>query len=342
MKPAIDVRIGTLALRNPILVASGIIGYGQEYERLVDLKSIGGIVTKTVTRRMRPGNPPPRVAETPAGMLNSIGIENPGLEGFLETKVPVLRKLPCAVVVSVEGENVEEFCDLVSGVDGCGAAQAIEVNISCPNVGTHGLRYSTDAGMAREVMTAIRPLTKLPLIAKLTPNVTRIAEIAAACEECGADAVSLVNTPVGMVVDVRKRRPVLGTVTGGLSGPAIKPLALAKLWETVRAVDIPVIGMGGIGKPDDVLEFMLTGAIAVQIGTALFADPGLPEACVERLREYLREMGADSIDALIGALETPAHMGPIRAGRGQRGGSAGAGGGHAAKKELAGTRREPA
>lgn len=319
MKAAIDVRIGTLHLRNPILVASGIIGYGLEYERLVDLKSIGGIVTKTVTRRPRAGNPPPRVCEAPAGMLNSIGIENPGLEGFLETKAPVLKGLPCAAIVSVEGEDVREFCELVEGVDGSGAAHAIEVNISCPNVGPHGLRYSTDAGMAREVMTAIRPLTRLPLIAKLTPNVTRIAEIATACEGCGADAVSLVNTFVGMAVDVRNRRPVLGTVTGGLSGPAIKPLALAKLWEVVRAVDVPVIGMGGIGKPDDVIEFLLTGATAVQIGTALFADPGLPQASVGRLQEYLRGMGARSIAELIGALQTPPDMGPIRAGTGRPG-----------------------
>ena len=317
MKPALDVRIGSLHLRNPILVASGIIGYGQEYESLVDLKAIGGIVTKTVTRRARIGNPPPRVAETPSGMLNSIGIENPGLEGFLEVKVPVLKRLPCAVVVSVEGENVEEFCELVAGVDGSGCAHAIEVNISCPNVGPHGLRYSTDAGMAREVMTAIRPLTGLPLIAKLTPNVTRIAEIARACEECGADAVSLVNTFVGMAVDIPRRRPVLGTVTGGLSGPAIKPLALAKQWEVVRAVDIPVIGMGGIARPEDVIEFLLAGATAVQVGTVLFADPGLPERSVARLREYLAAMPARSIDELIGALETPPSMGAIRAGRGR-------------------------
>ena len=323
MKPAIDVRIGSLHLRNPILVASGIIGYGQEYERLVDLERIGGIVTKTVTRRPRTGNPPPRVCETPSGMLNSIGIENPGLEGFLETKVPILKRLPCAAIVSVEGEDVQEFCELVEGVDGCGAAHAIEVNISCPNVGPHGLRYSTDAGMAREVMTAIRPLTRLPLIAKLTPNVTRIAEIAAACEQCGADAVSLVNTPVGMAVDIRKRRPVLGTVTGGLSGPAIKPLALAKLWEVVRAVDIPVIGMGGIGKPDDVIEFLLTGATAVEIGTALFADPGLPQASVERIQEYLGDMGARSIQEMLGALETPLQMGAIRAGLGRAADKAG-------------------
>ena len=315
MKPAIDVRIGSLHLRNPILVASGIIGYGQEYERLVDLERIGGIVTKTVTRRPRTGNPPPRVCETPSGMLNSIGIENPGLEGFLETKVPILKQLPCAVVVSVEGENVEEFCELVSGVDASGCAHAIEVNISCPNVGPHGMRYSTDAGMAREVMTAIRPLTRLPLIAKLTPNVTRIAEIAQACEECGADAVSLVNTFVGMAVDTRHRRPILGTVTGGLSGPAIKPLALAKQWEVVRAVDIPVVGMGGIARPDDVIEFLLLGATAVQVGTVLFADPGLPERSIERIREYLAAMSARSIDELIGALETPPAMGPIRAGR---------------------------
>jgi len=228
VSPDLSVRIGTLALRNPILVASGIIGYGREYEALVDLDAIGGIVTKTVTRHARVGNPPPRVVETPSGMLNSIGIENPGLEGFLETKVPILRELRCAVVVSVEGENVEEFQDLVRGVDGCGVAQAIEVNISCPNVGPHGLAYSTDAGLAREVMSAIRPLTRLPLIAKLTPNVTRISEIAAACEACGADAISLVNTFVGMAVDVRSRKPILGTITGGLSGPAIKPLALGR------------------------------------------------------------------------------------------------------------------
>lgn len=318
MKPALDVTIGSLTLRNPVLVASGIIGYGKEYEALVDLKKIGGIVTKTVTRRPRVGNPPPRVVEVPAGMLNSIGIENPGLEGFLETKVPILRSLPCSVIVSVEGENTEEFCELVSGVAASGAAHAIEVNISCPNVGPHGLKYSTDAGMAREVMSAIRPLTTLPLIAKLTPNVTRIAEIAVACAECGADAVSLVNTFVGMAVDSRNRRPILGTVLGGLSGPAIKPLALAKTWEVTQAVDIPVVGMGGIAKPADAIEFMLTGACAIQVGTALFADPGLPEACVTGIADYLKRMGASSVDALIGSLELPPGRGAIRAGRAAR------------------------
>jgi dihydroorotate dehydrogenase (NAD+) catalytic subunit len=326
VKPDLAVRIGSLRLRNPVLVASGIIGYGREYEGLVDLGAIGGIVTKTVTRRPRAGNPPPRVVETPSGMLNSIGIENPGLEGFLATKVPILRELDCAVVVSVEGETVEEFCELVAGVDRCGAAHAIEVNISCPNVGPHGLAYSTDAGMAREVMSAIRPLTRLPLIAKLTPNVTRIAEIALACEACGADAVSLVNTFVGMAVNSRSRKPILGTVTGGLSGPAIKPLALAKVWEVVQAVEIPVIGMGGITHPEDALEFLLVGAAAIQVGTALFADPTLPEACVSRIAATLREMGEASVAGLIGALEVPAGRGVIRAGRGSartgRGGSA--------------------
>ena len=321
MKPNLEVRIGSLALRNPVLVASGIIGYGTEYEGLVDLAAIGGIVTKTVTRHARVGNPPPRVAETPAGMLNSIGIENPGLEGFLDVKVPILRKLPCAAIVSVEGEDVREFCELIEGVARSGAAQAIEVNISCPNVGPHGLKYSTDAGMAREVMSAIRPLTTLPLIAKLTPNVTRIAEIASACEECGADAVSLVNTFVGMAVDSRTRRPILGTVLGGLSGPAIKPLALAKVWEVVQAVDIPVIGMGGITRPADAIEFLLVGATAVQVGTALFADPGLPESCVELIASYLRENGAESVESLIGALDVPPERGVIRAGRGVRSGA---------------------
>ena len=315
MTPALDVRIGSLKLRNPVLVASGIIGYGIEYERLVDLSAIGGIVTKTVTRHPRAGNPPPRVVETPAGMLNSIGIENPGLEGFLEVKVPILSRLPCAVVVSVEGEDVREFCELVEGVSRSGVAHAIEVNISCPNVGPHGLRYSTDADMAREVMTAIRPLTALPLIAKLTPNVTRIAEIAAACEACGADAVSLVNTFVGMAIDSISRKPILGTVLGGLSGPAIKPLALAKVWEVVQAVDIPVVGMGGITNPRDAIEFILAGSTAVQVGTALFANPGLAESCVEEIESYLRRAEMRSVLDLIGALDVPPERGMIRAGR---------------------------
>jgi len=317
-KPDLRVHIGALELRNPILVASGIIGYGKEYENLVDLQAIGGIVTKTVTLRARAGNPPPRVVETAAGMLNSIGIENPGLAGYLAEKVPILRELPCARIVSVEGEDVGEFEELVRGVDGSGVADAIEVNISCPNVGPHGLRYSTDAGMAREVMTAIRPLTKLPLIAKLTPNVTRIAEIAEACADCGADAVSLVNTFVGMAVDSRTRKPILGTVLGGLSGPAIKPLALAKAWETVQAVDIPVVGMGGIAKPADALEFLLVGCTAVEVGTAMFADPGLPEACVTGIADYVRAMGERSVGAMIGAMEVPAGRGSIRAGMAQR------------------------
>lgn len=318
MKPSLDVQIGSLRLRNPILVASGIIGYGQDYGRLVDLSAIGGIVTKTVTRRERAGNPPPRVVEVASGMLNSIGIENPGLEGFLETKVPILRELPCAVIVSVEGENTREFCELVEGVSRSGVAHAIEVNISCPNVGPHGLKYSTDAGMAREVMNAIRPLTELPLIAKLTPNVTRIGEIAEACADCGADAVSLVNTFIGMAIDSRTRRPILGTVLGGLSGPAIKPLALAKTWEVAQAVDIPVIGMGGIARPADAIEFLLAGSTAVQVGTALFADPSLAEACVDGLADYLKRMGASSVDAVIGALEVPEGRGVIRAGRADR------------------------
>lgn len=317
-KPDLRVFIGSLELRNPILVASGIIGFGKEYERLVDLEKIGGIVTKTVTLRPRAGNPPPRVVETSVGMLNSIGIENPGLAGYLALKVPILRELPCARIVSVEGENVEEFQELVRGVDGSGVADAIEVNISCPNVGPHGMRYSTDAGMAREVMAAIRPLTRLPLIAKLTPNVTRIAEIAEACESRGADAISVVNTFVGMAVDSRNRKPILGTVLGGLSGPAIKPLALAKAWEVAQAVDIPLVGMGGIASPADALEFLLVGCTAVEIGTAMFADPGLPEACVTGISDYVRALGERSVDAVLGAMEVPAGRGPIRAGKARR------------------------
>jgi dihydroorotate dehydrogenase (NAD+) catalytic subunit len=292
----LEVRIGSLRLRNPVLVASGIIGYGKEYERLVDLSKIGGIVTKTVTLRPRAGNPPPRVVETAAGMLNSIGIENPGLAGYLAEKVAILRALPCARIVSVEGENVDEFCELVRGVDGSGVADAIEVN----------------------VFTAIRPLTRLPLIAKLTPNVTRIGEIAEACEANGADAISVVNTFVGMAVDSRNGKPILGTVLGGLSGPAIKPLALAKAWECVQAVDIPVVGMGGIASPADALEFLLIGCTAIQVGTAMFADPGLPEACVAGMAVYARSRGETSVESVIGTMEVPAGRGTIRAGRAQR------------------------
>ena len=242
-RPSLGVRIGSLALRNPVLVASGIIGYGAEYEALVDLGKIGGIVTKTVTRRARAGNPPPRVVEVPSGMLNSIGIENPGLEGFLETKVPILRRLPCAVIVSVEGEDTREFCELVDGVSRSGAAHAIEVNISCPNVGPHGMKYSTDAGLAREVMTAIRPLTRLPLIAKLTPNVTRIG--------ARSPSVRRVRRRRGVAREHVRRHgrrlphppsdPRHGP--GRPLGTRDKPLALAKTWEVAQAVDIPVIGM---------------------------------------------------------------------------------------------------
>ncbi|HEX3113555.1 MAG TPA: dihydroorotate dehydrogenase, partial [Candidatus Eisenbacteria bacterium] len=295
MKPSLEVRIGGLTLRNPVLVASGIIGYGREYERLTDLSRIGGIVTKTVTLRPRAGNPPPRVCETPSGMLNSIGIENPGLTGYLDQKVPILRELPCAAIVSVEGEDVGEFCELVRGVDGSGAAHAIEVNISCPNVGPHGMRYSTDAGMAREVMSAIRPLTKLPLVAKLTPNVTRIAEIAQACEDCGADAVSLVNTFVGMAVDWRRRKPILGNVTGGLSGPAIKPLALRAVWRIAQLKAVPVIAVGGIATIDDVMEFLVAGASAVQVGTANFYDPTASARIADALPAALAALGADRV-----------------------------------------------
>ena len=302
-KPDLRVTIGSLELRNPILVASGIIGFGKEYERLVDLEKIGGIVTKTVTLHPRAGNPPPRVVETSAGMLNSIGIENPGLAGYLELKVPILRELPCARIVSVEGENVEEFQELVRGVDASGVADAIEVNISCPNVGPHGMRYSTDAGMAREVMSAIRPLTRLPLIAKLTPNVTRIAEIAEACESCGADAISVVNTFVGMAVDWRRRKPILGNVTGGLSGPAIKPLALRAVWRIAQTRAIPVIAVGGIGTLDDVMDFLVVGASAVQIGTANFYDPTASMKIVDALPGAIEALGARSVREVVGTLK---------------------------------------
>lgn len=303
---AIDlaVRIGALELVNPILLASGTCGYGVEMAGLLDFTAIGGIVTKTVTPRPREGNPPPRIAETPAGMLNSIGLENMGIDAFIAEKLPRSRELPTRIIVSVGGETVEDYVALARRLEEVPGADALELNLSCPNV-SGGLDLSLSATACGKVVAAVRKVTAKPLLAKLTPNVTRVGDIARAAEEAGADAVSLVNTFIGMAIDIERRAPRLHTVTGGLSGPAIRPLALAKVFEASRAVRIPVVGIGGIAEPEDVIEFLLAGATAVEVGTANYVEPGGAARFAPALAEYLARHGFHSPADLRQALHLP-------------------------------------
>ena len=299
----LGVDVGPLHLKNPVLAASGTFGYGQEFETVMDLSRLGGIVTKAITLEPRLGNPTPRIVETASGMLNSIGLANVGVAAFVRDKMPFLRSCGTAVIVNVAGRSMDEYVEVARRLDDCPGIHALEINISCPNVKEGGLAFGADPKVAAAVIEAVRGVTQLPLIAKLTPNVTDIAGIAEAVQEVGADAVSLINTLVGMAIDVTRRRPELGGVTGGLSGPAIKPVALAMVWKVAQAVRIPVIGMGGIMTAEDALEFMMAGAVAVQVGTANFVDPTSTIWIVEGLEDYLRERGMGSVKEIIGALE---------------------------------------
>ena len=301
-EPDLSVRIGPLVLKNPVLVASGTFGYGDEYAPLLDPSGLGGIVVKSLTLRPRDGAPPPRLAETPAGMLNAIGLQNIGVERFISEKLPFLRGYDTRVVVSVAGETTEEYGELAGRLDLDGV-DALEVNISCPNVEKGGMLFGSDPDSAYEVVSAVRRATSKPVIAKLTPHASDVAKVAEAVREAGADAVSLINTLVGMAVDVETRRPKLGNVTGGLSGPAVRPVALALVWKVASAVRIPVIGIGGISSPEDALEFLIVGARAVQVGTATFFRPRTALEVVDGIREYMERHGFGSIDELSGSLE---------------------------------------
>lgn len=296
------VEIGGLRLKNPVLVASGTFGYGQESADLVDLNALGGIVTKSVTLKARDGNPPPRIVELPAGMLNSIGLANVGVEGFIKEKLPFLRSLNSAVIVNVAGGAADEFVRVVERLESEEGIHAFELNFSCPNVQEGGMEFSQDPRVTSQATSLVRNATRRPLIIKLTPNVTRISEVARAAKESGADAVSLINTLVGMAVDIDSRRPKINTVTGGYSGPAIKPVALAKVYEVAKHVDIPIIGIGGIMNGRDALEFILTGATAIQVGTANFIDPRTGEKIVAELTDFCQRNGVQSIRELVGAL----------------------------------------
>lgn len=300
----LSVTIGKLHLKNPVLVASGTFGYGAEYGRFVDLSLLGGIVTKTLTPEPWPGNPPPRAAETASGMLNSIGLQNVGVDAFIQEKMPYLRTLDTALIVNVGGEPLEEFVHVTERLADCEGIDALEINMSCPNV-SGGMDFSTDPGRAKKLISALRRLTDLPIIAKLTPNITDITDIAAAVEEAGADAISAINTIRGMAIDINTRRPKLGATMGGLSGPAIKPAALASVYRVAERVGIPVIGIGGIVSAEDALEFMIAGASAVQVGTANFVEPRTGATVVEGLSAWCEASGVPAVRDLIGSIELP-------------------------------------
>ena len=304
MKPDLGVRIGGLVLKNPVLTASGTFGYGEEFAQLVNLHRLGGIVAKGISLLPRPGNPPPRVVETPCGMLNAIGLENVGVERFINEKMAFLRQTGTVIVANILGDSVDDYAALAARLNGEEGLAAIEVNISCPNVRKGGVAFGSQPEMARTVTEAVRKQTRLPLIVKLSPNVTDITEIARAVEDGGADAVSLVNTLMGMAIDSKSRRPRLANIVGGLSGPAIKPVALRMVWQVARAVTIPVVGIGGITTAEDAVEFLLAGATAVQVGTANFVNPRAAEEIIAGIALYLQEQKMVSVKELIGGLET--------------------------------------
>ena len=299
----LSVKIGQLELNNPILTASGTFGYGEEFASLLDLNRLGGLVTKAVSLEPRPGNPFPRIAETASGMLNSIGLANVGVKDFIKAKLPFLKTLRTAVIVNVAGKTVDDFAQVVATIEQGGGVDGYELNVSCPNVKEGGMAFSADPNITATVTEKARLMTDRCLIVKLSPNVTSISEIARAAEMAGADALSGMNTVVGMAVDIKTKRPKLATITGGLSGPAIKPIAIAKVFEVIQVVKIPIIGIGGIMNVNDVLEFLITGAAAIQVGTANFIDPDIAERLVTDLDEYLKRNHIPDINQIIGSID---------------------------------------
>lgn len=304
MKPNLAVKIGQLNLLNPVTTASGTFGYGQEYSPYVDINRLGAIVVKGTTLEPREGNPTPRLVETPAGILNSIGLQNVGVERLIQEYIPYFAKLKTPVIVNISGNTIEDYANLAARLDGLAGIAALEVNISCPNVKQGGMAFGSDGKTAAEVTKAVRQATTLPVIVKLSPNVTDITEIARSVEAVGADGLSAINTLLGMAIDVQRRKPVLGNVLGGLSGPAVKPVAVRAVWQVYQAVKIPIIGMGGIMSAADALEFILAGATAVAVGTANFVNPRATLEVLEGIENYLIKHGISDINQLIGAAHT--------------------------------------
>jgi len=297
----LSVNIGNLVLKNPIMTASGTFGYGEEFAPFVELANLGGIVVKGISIEPRPGNPPPRIIETEGGMLNAIGLQNVGVHKFIENKIPMLEKLNTTVIVNILGDSVEDYGNIAKILEPYETIQAVEVNISCPNVKKGGVAFGTDPEMAARVTKAVKENTSKPVIIKLSPNVTDITSMARAVEAAGADSICLINTLIGMAIDVEKRKPVLANVIGGLSGPAIKPVALRMVYQVAQAVKIPVIGIGGITSLNDVLEFLIAGASAVQVGTANFVNPAVSGELVKGLEDYLLNNNC-TLDELIGSI----------------------------------------
>ncbi|MCK9430188.1 MAG: dihydroorotate dehydrogenase [Candidatus Omnitrophica bacterium] len=303
MKPDISVNIGNLDLKNPVMVASGTFGYAEEFKGLIDLKKLGAIVTKTITVKPRPGNLPPRTCETPSGMLNSIGLENPGIGVFIREKLPFLKKLGIPVIVSIAAEDSpEEFSVLVSQLDKMAAVSAIELNISCPNLQKDKL-ISQDPEETFALVSGVRKLTSKCLITKMSPNVTSISEIALAAQEAGSNAVALINTLTGMSIDIYKRAPRIGSWVGGLSGPAIRPVAVKMVWEVYNKIKIPIIGMGGIMDTESAMEFIIAGATAVSVGTANFLNPKASLEIISGLRQYMADNNIANLSNITGRLQ---------------------------------------
>ena len=302
-KPDMRVDIGGLTLKNPVMTASGTFGYAQEFAHYIDLNRLGAIVVKGLSLSPSKGNPPPRIVETPCGMLNAIGLENVGIEAFIAEKLPLLKEISTPILMNVYGKEIEEYAEIASRVDELEEVDGIEVNISCPNVKAGGLAFGVDPVSAHGVAKAVRDRTSKPVTVKLSPNVTDITEIARSVEDAGADSISLINTVTGMAVDVETRRPRLSNITGGLSGPAIKPIALRMVWQTAQTVKIPVIGIGGIMTATDALEFIIAGATAVQIGTANFVNTSSTIDIIEGIEAFLIEKEMSSIAGVIGSLK---------------------------------------
>ena len=299
----LSTKIGSLELKNPVMTASGTFGYGTEYADFMDISRLGAIIVKGTTLAPRQGNPYPRMAETPSGMLNAVGLQNKGVDYFVDHIYPEVQKIGTAIIVNVSGSCIDDYVQCASIINTLDDIPAIELNISCPNVKQGGMAFGVNPESAAQVVSAVRKAYDKTLIVKLSPNVTDITEIARAVEGAGADSVSLINTMLGMAIDAEKRRPILSTITGGMSGPAVKPVALRMVWQTAKAVKIPVIGLGGICSATDAIEFLLAGASAIQIGTANFIDPSISEKVVDGIADYLERHGFNSVQEIIGALQ---------------------------------------
>ena len=299
----LNINIGKLQLKNPVMTASGTFGYGPEFSDFIDLSRIGGIFVKGTTLRDRQGNPYPRMAETPSGMLNAVGLQNKGVRYFVDHIYPTVKDIDTNILVNLSGSTIEDYVEAAEYLNELENIPGIELNISCPNVKEGGMAFGTSCMSAAQVVKEVRRVYEKDLIVKLSPNVTDICEIARAVEAEGADSVSLINTLLGMAIDAEKRKPVLSTITGGLSGPAVKPIALRMVWQVSKAVSVPVIGLGGIMNATDAIEFMLAGASAIQVGTANFVDPTVSVKIVDGINEYLDRHGFESVKDIIGALE---------------------------------------